>query len=51
MDEENIIYKIETLQLIERFYGIKINDDEVEKIVTFEDLINIIKEKVSLINI
>jgi acyl carrier protein len=41
--EENIIYKIEILQLIESKYNIEIKDEEVENIVTFEDLINIIK--------
>jgi acyl carrier protein len=43
--EENIIYKIEILQLIESKYNIEIKDEEVENIITFEDLINIIKIK------
>ena len=43
--EENIIYKIEILQLIESKYSIKIKDEEVENITTFEDLINLIKAK------
>lgn len=47
MDEENIIYKIEILQLIERFYKVEINDEDVERIVTFNDLISLLKEKIS----
>ena len=43
--EENIIYKIEILQLVESKYNIEIKDEEVENIITFEDLINIIKIK------
>ena len=43
--EENIIYKIEILQLIESKYSIEIKDEEVENITTFEDLINLIKAK------
>ena len=43
--EENIIYKIEILQLIESKYNIEIKDEEVENIITFEDLINLIKNK------
>jgi acyl carrier protein len=43
--EENIIYKIEILQLIESKYKIEIKDEEVENITTFEDLINLIKIK------
>jgi acyl carrier protein len=42
--EENIIYKIEILQLIESKYNIEIKDEDVENIITFEDLINIIKK-------
>lgn len=44
--EENIIYKIEILQLIESKYNIEIKDEEIENIITFEDLINIIKNKI-----
>lgn len=44
--EENIIYKIEILQLIESKYGIEVKDEEIENIITFEDLINIIKNKI-----
>jgi len=44
--EENIIYKIEILQLIESKYNIEIKDEEVENIITFEDLINTIKNKI-----
>jgi acyl carrier protein len=43
--EENIIHKIEILQLIESKYNIEIKDEEVENIITFEDLINLIKAK------
>jgi acyl carrier protein len=43
--EENIIYKIEILQLIESKYGIEIKDAEIENIITFEDLIKLIKLK------
>ena len=43
--EENIIYKIEILQLIESKYNIEIKDEEVENIISFEDLINLIKIK------
>jgi acyl carrier protein len=43
--EENIIYKIEILQLIESKYGIEIKDEEIENIITFEDLIKLIKLK------
>jgi acyl carrier protein len=42
---ENIIYKIEILQLIESKYNIEIKDEEVENIVTFDDLIKLIKTK------
>jgi acyl carrier protein len=45
--EENIIYKIEILQLIESKYNIEIKDEEVENIITFEDLINLIKNKLN----
>jgi acyl carrier protein len=43
--EENIIHKIEILQLIESKYNIEIKDEEVENIITFEDLIKLIKKK------
>lgn len=43
--EENLIYKIEILQLIESKYNIEIKDEEVENINTFEDLINLINTK------
>jgi acyl carrier protein len=43
--EENIIYKIEILQLIESKYNIEIKDEEIENIITFKDLINLIKAK------
>ena len=40
--EENIIYKIEILQLIESKYNIEIKDEEVENIVTLNNLIDLI---------
>ena len=45
--EENIIYKIEILQLIESKYNIEIKDEEVENIVTFDNLIELIKTKIN----
>jgi len=44
--KENIIYKIEILQLVESKFNIEIKDEEVENILSLEDLINIIKKKV-----
>ena len=46
MGEEKIIYKIEILQLLESKYNVEIKDEEVENIITFEDLINLIKNKI-----
>jgi acyl carrier protein len=46
LEEEKIIYKIEILQLIESKYNVEIKDEEVENIITFEDLINLIKNKI-----
>jgi hypothetical protein len=43
--EENIIYKIEILQLIESKYNIEIKDEEVENVLTLENLIELIKAK------
>jgi acyl carrier protein len=43
--EENLIYKIEILQLLENKYDIEIKDEEVEYIGTFDDLIKLIQEK------
>lgn len=43
--EKDLIYKIEILQLIESKYNIEIKDEEVENIITFKDLINLIKNK------
>jgi acyl carrier protein len=43
--EEKIIYKIEILQLIESKYNIEIKDEEVENIITFDDLLNLIINK------
>lgn len=46
MDQEiNLIYKIEIIQLIESKYNVTINDDEIENISTFEDIINLVKSK------
>ena len=45
MGEENIIYKIEILQFIESKYNIEIKDEEVEDIITLENLIELIKNK------
>jgi acyl carrier protein len=42
MEEENIIHKIEILQLIESKYNIEIKDEEVENLITLDDLISII---------
>ena len=42
MENENIIYKIEILQLIESQYNIEIKDEEVENIITFDNLIDLI---------
>ena len=42
--DENIIYKIEILQLIELKYGIEIQDEHVENILTIQDLIEFIKQ-------
>ena len=46
--EENIIYKIEILQLIESKYNIEIKDEEIENILSLEDLINIVKNKINI---
>jgi acyl carrier protein len=45
MEEDLILYKIEILQLIESKYNIEIKDEEVENIITLEDLIKLIKAK------
>jgi acyl carrier protein len=45
MKEEKIIYKIEILQLIESKYNIEIKDEEVEDIITFDDLVELIIKK------
>ena len=42
--DENIIYKIEIFQLIESKYNIEIKDEEVENILTIQDLIEFIKQ-------
>lgn len=46
--EENLIYKIEILKAIERYYSIEIKDEEIESIVSFEDLIEMVKNKDNL---
>ena len=43
--EEDLIYKIGILQLIEAKYGIEIKDEEVENIDTFQELIDLVKVK------
>lgn len=43
MEEDLILYKLEILQLVESKYNIEIKDEEVENIITLEDLINLIK--------
>ena len=43
--EENITYKLEIIQLIESSYGIEIRDEEIETILSFEDLINMVRSK------
>lgn len=43
--DEKIIYRIEIFQLIESKYNIEIKDEEVENILTLEDLIELIKRK------
>jgi acyl carrier protein len=40
---ESLIYKIEILQLIESKYGIEIKDEEVENVITLNDLIKLVK--------
>ena len=46
MDQEVILVrKLELLQHIERIYNIEIGDDEIELIITFEDLINLLIKK------
>ena len=50
--EENIIYKIEILKIIEDKFSIEIKDEEIETLNSIEDLIEIIKKKKSyLINV
>lgn len=46
MEEENIIYKIEILQLVEKFYGVEIKDEDIENILTIQDLIKTIRDKI-----
>jgi len=45
--EKKIIYKFEILQLIESKYNIEIKDEEIENIITFEDLIKTIINKIN----
>jgi acyl carrier protein len=47
MEEEKLIHKIEILHLIESRYNIEIKDEEVENIITFDDLINLIILKIN----
>lgn len=46
--EEDLIIRMEVLQLLEKKYGIEIKDEEVENLVMMQDLINLIKEKQGL---
>lgn len=48
MEEDLILWKLEILQLIENAYGIKIGDEEVEKIVTLKDLTALVRQKTKL---
>jgi acyl carrier protein len=43
--EEKLIYKIEILKALEDKFSIKIKDDEVEYIISFSDLIDLIISK------
>jgi hypothetical protein len=43
--DQKYIYKIKILQLIESKYNIEIKDEEVENIITFDDLLNLIINK------
>jgi len=45
MEEDLILYKLEILQLVESKYNIEIKDEEVENVITLEDLIILIKQK------
>lgn len=45
LTEDLILYKLEILQLVESKYNIEIKDEEVENIITLEDLIILIKQK------
>ena len=45
--EENLIYKIELIQLIESKYNIEIKDEEMEFLNTINDLIESIKYKIN----
>jgi acyl carrier protein len=45
MEEDLILYKLEILQLVETKYSIEIRDEEVEKLITLSDLIDLIKQK------
>ena len=46
MDEDiKLLRKLEILQLIENLYTIEIKDEEIEFIVSIEDLLNLIENK------
>lgn len=45
MEEDLILYKLEILELVEAKYSIEIRDEEVEKLITLLDLIDLIKQK------
>ena len=46
MDEDiKLLRKLEILQLIENLYTIEIKDEEIEFIVSIDDLLNLIENK------
>jgi acyl carrier protein len=45
--EENIIFKIELLQLVEAKYSIQFADEEVENLITIQDLIDLVKKRLN----
>lgn len=40
----------EAIMLVEEAFGIEINDEEAEELVTVEDIVNLVTEKVSHVN-
>lgn len=43
MEEKDLLYKIEIIQLIENKYNIEIEDGEIEYLITIKDLIESIE--------